>query len=226
MGIFLTISCSSMDESEKLRQKVKELRERVNDDQSFTKAIHEQLTLRKSSQSRGYCWCCFTALKLCWISFLLLLLLGCFMYFYRPAGDLFMKYVVNNFHVIVIPARYHYVNLVLPYIGEWWGLFNTGCLINVPSTIQCVCRYSKPKLKRHLHDLYENEIYILQNALDEDSIVDVSHLLEHSDVPPFVCLESCSRTDENCVDNLFTGGLMYDDGPWTVTWQAIATMNW
>ena len=209
-----------MDESEKLRQKVKELRERVNNDKSFTKAIHEQLELRKPSRSRGFCWCCITALKLCWISFLLLILLGLFMYYYRPAGDLFMKHVVNNFHVFVMPIRYHYVNLVLPYIGEWWGLFSSGCLINVPSTTYCVCRYAKPRLKQHVHEgLNENEVYVFRNALDKDSVVDVGYLLEHSDVPPFVCLESCSKTEDNCVDSLFTGKLIHDNGPWTVTWQ-------
>lgn len=221
---FWIFLCSGMDEkleekSDKLRLKVKELRESIKNDQIFIKAIHEQLKLRIPSHPRSICWCFFTVLKLCWISLLLLVLLGIFMYCYRPAGNLFMKHVVNNFHVFVIPIRYHYVNLVLPYIGEWWGLFHSGCLISIPSTDQCICRNSRPKLKQHLHgDLNESELYILQSALDENSIVDVSHLLEHSDVPPFVCLESCSNTDDNCVDNLFTGRLIRDDGPWTVTW--------
>lgn len=209
-----------MDEaSEKLRQKVKEIRERVNNDQLFTNAIYEQLELRKPSRPRGYCWCCFTAVKLCWVSFLALLLVMLFMYCYRPAGDLFMKYVVNNFHVIIMPIRFHYINLVLPYIGEWWGLFNSGCLINVPSPNNCICKNSRPRLRQYLHEsLNENELYLLKSALDESYVVDVWHLLEHSDVPPFVCLESCSNTDDNCVDNLFTGKLIEDDKPWTVTW--------
>ena len=212
------------EESDKLRRKVKELREYVNNDQSFTKAISEQLELRKPPRPRGCCWCIprciLTLFKLFWVSLLLLILVGLFAYYYRPAGNLFMKYVVNNIHVILMPVRYHYVNLVLPYIGEWWGLFNSGCLINVPSTNQCVCRDSKPRLKHYLGGVVnDSELYILQNALDENSIVDVWHLLEHSDVQPFVCLESCSNTDDNCVDNLFTGSLIHDDGPWTATWQ-------
>lgn len=210
------------EECEKLRQKVKELREYANNDQSFTESITEQLELRKPSRSRGPCWCFFAVIKLCWISFLLLIILGLFAYCYRPAGDLFMKHVVNNIHVFTIPIRYHYVNLVLPFIGEWWGVFNTGCLINVAAVDECVCRYSKPKLKHSLREgLHDTELYILENALNEDYVLDVWHLLEYSDVPPFVCLESCSNTDDNCVDHLFTGGLIHDDGPWTVTWQVI-----
>ena len=210
-----------MDEgSEKLRQKVKELRESVNNDQLFTKSILEQLEVRKSPRPRGYCWCCFTVFKLCWILFLMLLLVGIFAYYYRPAGDLFMKHVVNNFHVLTMPIRFHYVNLVLPYVGEWWGLFNSGCLINVPSTNYCACRDSRARLKYNLHGgLKDNELYVLQRALDENSLVNVWHLLEHSDVPPFVCMESCTNTDDNCVDSLFTGKLIHDDGPWAVTWQ-------
>ena len=130
-----------------------------------------------------------------------------------------MKHVVNNLHLFVIPIRFHYVNLVLPYIGEWWGLLSSECLISVPSDNQCVCRYNRPKLKQYSHEgLNQNEVYILANALDENSLVDVQHLLEHSDVPPFVCLESCANTNDDCVDNLFMGGLIHDDGPWTVTW--------
>lgn len=231
MEIFLIFSSSGMDEEsdkpgEKLRQTVKKLRESVNNDQVFTKAIYEQLESskpeRKPSSSRGYScsWCCFTTLKLCWILCLLLTLLGTFAYFYRPAGDLFMRHVVNNFHLFIIPIRFHYVNLVLPYIGEWWGLFATGCLINVPATVHCPCRYSKPKLRQHLHEgLNENELYVLKNTLDEGSLVSVGNLLEHSDIPPFVCMESCSNTDDNCVDHLFAGKLMKNGGPWTATWQ-------
>lgn len=223
MERILTLSSSGMDEEcEKLQRKVKELREYVKNDQKFTKSITEQLELRKPSRPRGSCWCCFTVIKLCWISFLLLIILGLAVYCYRPAGDLFMKHVVNNIHLFTIPMRYHYVNLVLPYIGEWWGIFSTGCLINVPTDDQCICRYSKPKLKHSLREgLHDNELYILENALDEDSVLDVWHLLEYSDVPPFVCLESCSHTNDNCVDNLFTGELVRDNEPWTVTWQVI-----
>jgi len=208
-----------MEKAEKLRQTIKELRDQVNNDQLFKKAVSEQLTSLKHPRRRGCCGFCFAVLRAGWTAILLLVVLGIFTYYYRPAGDLFMKKFVHNFHVISMPIRSHYVDYVLPYIGEWWGLINTDCLLSVALSQECYCRYGKPKLKKFLNqDLNAREMYVLEGAINEDDVTDVMQLLEYSDVPPLVCMESCSDNGVNCVDHLFMGNLIHDKSPWTVTW--------
>ena len=225
--VHLIVSCANlfeqfraqMEKAEKLRQTVKELRDQVNNDQLFTEAVSEKLESFKRPHRRGCCGFCFAVLRACWTVFLLLVVLGVFVYCYRPAGDLFMKKFVNNFHAISIPIRSHYVDYVLPYIGEWWGLFNTECLLSVPLSQECYCRYGQPKLKKSLsQDLNTREVYLLEGAINEDDVIDVMQLLEYSDIPPLVCMESCSDNGVNCVDHLFMGSLIHDKSPWTVTW--------
>ena len=213
-----------MDKAEKLRQTVKEVRDQVNNDQLFTEAVFEQLESFKRPRRRGCCGLCYAVLRACWAVFLLLCMLGVFMYSYRPAGDLFMKKFVNNFHSIALPIRSQYLNFVLPYVGEWWGLFSTECLLSVPLPNECHCRYGKPKLKNSFgQDLDTREVYLLEGAISEDDVIDVTQLLEYSDIPPLVCMESCSDNAVNCVDHLFMGSLIDDESPWTVTWYIYIT---